>query len=100
MAAKVKKLTARRDKIKVKHGENLVHQIIDAQVASAEARIEAINEALEVARLALEMLNAYESDEVSNEHAAMAMEMVMLMEQATGMRSRARQPFGNFDPRY
>lgn len=60
---KVAKLTKRRDKIKVKSGENLVHMMIDGQVAQANDRIAALGEALEVLDHAKKLLELYVSEE-------------------------------------
>lgn len=60
---KVDRLTRRRDKIKVKSGENLVHQLIDAQVSAATNMVTAVERALKVAEIASKLLDNYESSE-------------------------------------
>jgi len=60
---KVAKLSKRRDKIKVKSGENLVHMLIDRQVAAANRDIAVYEEALAVGAVSLKLLDAYESEE-------------------------------------
>lgn len=60
---KVGKLTGRRNKIKVKSGENLVHLIIDGQVKAANARIAALEDAIAVGKVARKLLEDYISEE-------------------------------------
>jgi curved DNA-binding protein CbpA len=59
----VKKLTARRARIRVKSGPNIVHALIDAQLGALNAGIAKVDKLLPVVDEALRMLDAYESDE-------------------------------------
>ncbi len=62
-SSKVAKFTARRARIKVKAGQNLVHGLIDSALAQLSAQIEQAARDLRINALAKEMLLAYESDE-------------------------------------
>lgn len=63
LTRKVTRLSRRRDKIKVKSGVNLVHMLIDGQVATANRRIAALEDAVAVNKIAKKLLDEYVSDE-------------------------------------
>ena len=58
-----KKLTARRDKVKVKSGENMFHLLVDQQLSHIAAGIAQLDRQLEVTAAAKRALDAYESSE-------------------------------------
>ncbi|MCY1166933.1 Chaperone protein DnaJ [compost metagenome] len=96
---KVAKLTRRRDKIKVKSGENLVHMMIDGQLAQANDRIAALGESLEVLARAKVMLEQYISEEQEpgvrprgDDHLFQMME-AMAQQMQRGGPGRGRSPF-------
>lgn len=62
MALRVR-LAGRRDKVRVKSGENLVQMLIDQQVRQLAQQISSMERALEINRIARDMMTAYEADE-------------------------------------
>lgn len=89
-----KRLITRRDKIAVKSGENLVHLLIDAQVDRGTRKIASIKEAIEITKVALQMLDDYTSTEearvVPQEESMVKMLEEMIMRKST--------PFGQGGP--
>lgn len=96
---KVDRLMRRRDKIKVKSGENLVHMLIDGQVCAANQRIAALEDALAVGAIAKKLLNEYVSEEqtpgarTGNDHTLQFSQALGTQMQRAGP-GRYNSPFG------
>lgn len=97
---KVDRLTRRRDKIKVKSGENLVHMLIDGQVGAANQRIASLEEALAVGAITKKLLDEYVSEEqapgirpLSDDHLLQMMDAMAQKMQRAGA-GRYGSPFG------
>ena len=61
--ARIKKLQARRDKVRVKTGANLLHQMIDTLIAGERQTVALLKDTHAVALLVQGLLDAYKSDE-------------------------------------
>jgi curved DNA-binding protein CbpA len=83
---KADRLRRRRARIKVKAGSNLVHGIIDSQVADLMQLVEQCKRVQEVADAAEKLIELYESDEPDEQEPDLAAAMRMLMSE--GFRAR------------
>lgn len=93
----VEKLTRRRDKVRVKKGDNLVHMLIDAQLNAAKKQILMYQDALTVGELTKQLLDDYEcEDDVSAPGAGFPTDRELMSALFASMRpgSRPGNPLG------